>query len=98
MDYLDKLFGKYEDNSLVGGIKSSLIGTNKERKQRQVAGEGLKALGSLAKSKLSGNLEDEQKAKEKLEDFKNDAANLVTGNRTSYTKTANAVEEKILKN
>ena len=53
--YLDKLFGVYEDKSLVGGIKSSIIGTNKERQQRKVASEGLKALGSLAKSKITGN-------------------------------------------
>ena len=30
IDYLDKLFGRYEDNSLFGGIKSSFIGTNKQ--------------------------------------------------------------------
>lgn len=94
--YLDKLFGKYEDTSLVGGIKSSLIGTNKERQQMKVAGEGLKALGSLAKSKITGKEEDAEKAKENAETLKNDALDLATGNRATYTKIADKVEKKYL--
>ena len=96
IDYLDKLFGRYEDNSLVGGIKSSFIGTNKERSQMKVASEGLKALGSLAKAKITGNEEDSEKAKENLNTLKNDAADLATGNRATYTKVANDVENQIL--
>ena len=95
MTYLDKLFGKYEDTSVVGSIKSSLIGTNKEREQMKVASEGLKALGSLAKAKMSGNEEDAAKAKENTEKLKDDALNLATGNRASYTKTANDVEDRV---
>lgn len=53
-DHLDKVFGTYEDNSVVGGIKSSFIGTNKERQQIKVASEGVKALGNLAKAKITG--------------------------------------------
>ena len=98
MKYLDKLFGRYEDTSLVGGIKSSFIGTNKQREQMKVASEGLKALGSLAKSKMTGNEEDSAKAKENLDVLKNDAADLATGNRATYTKVANAVEDQIFKN
>ena len=96
MKYLDKLFGRYEDTSLVGGIKSSLVGTNKERAQMKVAAEGLKALGSLAKSKMTGK--DKDAAKENMETLKNDALDLATGNRASYTKIANEVEKKIFKN
>ena len=96
MKYLDKLFGRYEDTSLVGGIKSSLIGTNKERQQMKVAAEGLKALGSLAKSKMTKDADDEENAKAKMEALKNDAADLVTGNRTTYTRIANDVEDQIL--
>ena len=95
--YLDKLFGKYEDTSLVGSIKSKLIGTNKERQQMKVASEGLKALGGLAKSKITGKEEDSVKAKEKTEQFKNDALDMATGNRASYTKTANEIEKKYIK-
>ena len=96
IDYLDKLFGCYEDNSLVGGIKSSFIGTNKERQQMKAASEGLKALGSLAKSKITGNEEDIEKANANMENAKNTAADLVTGNRATFTKVANAVEDQIL--
>lgn len=91
--YLDKLFGKYEDNSVIGSIKSKIVGTNKEREQLKVASEGLKALGNLAKSKITGKETDQ----ETMETFKNDAEDLLTGNRASYTKVANKVEEKILK-
>ena len=96
IDYLDKLFGKYEDRSLVGGIKSSFIGTNQERQQMKVAAEGLKALGSFAKAKMTGNEEDSEKAKENIDTLKNDAANLVTGNRVTYSEIANSVEDRIL--
>ena len=96
IDYLDKLFGRYEDNSLIGGIKSSFIGTNKERQQMKVASEGLKALGSFAKSKITGNEDDVEKAKENLNTLKNDAADLATGNRITYTRIANDVEDRIL--
>lgn len=96
MKYLDKLFGRYEDTSLVGGIKSSIMGTNKERQQMKVANEGLKALGSLAKAKITGNEEDAEKAKANMDTLKNDAADLATGNRATYTKVANDVEDQIL--
>lgn len=97
IDYLDKLFGRYEDKSFVGGIKSSIVGTNKERAQIKVASEGVKALGSLAKSKITGKEEDSEKAKANMDALKNDAADLATGNRTSYTRIANDVENQILK-
>ncbi len=98
IDYLDKLFGRYEDNSLLGGIKSSFIGTNKERQQIKMASEGLKALGSLAKAKMSGNEEDAKKAQENMDTLKNDAFDYATGNRATYTKIANDVEDQIFKN
>lgn len=91
--YLDKLFGKYEDNSVVGSIKSKFVGTNKEREQMKVASEGIKALGSLAKAKITGKDVNE----EAIDTFKSDAADLVTGNRATYTKVANKVEDKVLK-
>ena len=95
-DHLDKVFGIYEDNSVVGGIKSSIIGTNRERQQIKVASEGIKALGNLAKAKISGNEEDSEKAKESLNTLKNDAADFALQNRVSLGKTADAVEDKVL--
>lgn len=97
IDYLDKLFGRYEDNSLVGGIKSKFVGTNKERQQMKMASEGLKTLGSLAKAKITGKDSDSQKAKENMNTLKDDALDLATGNRATYTKVANNAENKILK-
>ena len=90
--YLDKLFGKYEDTSVIGSIKSSIIGTNKERQQIKVASEGLKALGNLAKAKITG----EDVNENTMNTFKDDAADLLTGNRATYTKVANDVEAQIL--
>ena len=95
MDHLDKIFGVYEDNSLVGGIKSSIVGTNKEREQIKVASEGMKALGRLAKSKITGKEEDAKKAKDAISTAAGDAADLATHNRVSLTKTANEVEDRI---
>lgn len=92
IEFLDKLFGKYEDTSLVGSIKSSFMGTNKERSQMKVASDGLKALGSLAKAKIQGNDADINI----IETFENSAKDLLTGNRATYTKVANEVENKIL--
>ena len=92
--YLDKLFDRYEDTSLVGSLKSSLIGTNKQREQMKVATEGLKTLSSLAKSKMTGKEEDIAKANENKEKLKNDALDLATENKASYSKLANEVEKK----
>ena len=64
----------------------------------KVAAEGLKALGSLAKSKMTKNEADSEKASENMEALKNDALDLATGNRASYTKIANEVEDRILNN
>ena len=95
-DHLDKVFGVYEDNSVVGGIKSSIVGTNKEREQMKVAVEGVKALGNLAKSKITGNESDAEKAAASVDTLKNDAADLATHNRVSLGKVANSVEDRIL--
>lgn len=91
IDYLNKLFGKYEDNSLVGSIKSSIVGTNKEKNQMKRATGGLKALGNIAKAKVNGEEIDE----DIVDTFKNNAVELLTGNK-AYTKIANDVEAKIL--
>ena len=61
-----------------------------------MAGEGFKALGNLAKAKITGKDEDAEKAKDSLNTLKNDAADLATHNRASLTRTANEVEDRIL--
>lgn len=95
-EHLDKVFGVYEDTSVVGSIKSSFIGTNKERQQIKVASEGLAALGNLAKSKITGNEEDAAKAADSMATLKEDALDMATHNRSSLAKTANEVEDRIL--
>ncbi len=97
-DKLDKLFGVYEDNSVVGSIKSSFVGTNKERQQMKVASEGFKALGDLAKSKITGNEADAAKAQASMDSLKNDALDYVTKNRATFSKVANDVEDSFFGN
>ena len=95
-NYLDKMFGVYEDTSLVGGIKSSIVGTNKEREQMKVAVEGVKTLGNLAKAKITGSENDSSKAQDSINTLKDDALDLATHNRASLSKIANEVEDRIL--
>ena len=83
-NHLDKIFGVYEDTSVVGGIKSSIFGTNKERQQMKVASEGLSALGDAAK------------AADSMQALKEDALDMATQNRSSLAKVANSVEDRIL--
>ena len=94
-DKLEKIFGRYEDTSVVGSIKSSFVGTNKERANIKAASEGLKALGNMAKAKITGNEEDAEKAKESMETFKDSALNLATENKMKYAKIADEVEERV---
>ncbi len=92
INFLNKLFGRYEDNSLVGSVKSGIFGTNKEKKQMEVLSGGLKALGGLAKAKMKG----EEADKSIFESFENNAADLLTENRATYAKLADEVEARIL--
>ncbi|MBQ3408780.1 MAG: hypothetical protein IJH12_06235 [Clostridia bacterium] len=61
----------------------------------KVASEGLKALGNLAKSKIAKSEDNVEKSKESTEAFKNDALDLATGNRATYSKIANEVEDRV---
>ena len=69
---------------------------NKQRSEMKVAAEGLKALGNLAKSKITKSEADSENAKESMETLKNDALDFATGNRATYSKIANEVEDRIL--
>ena len=62
----------------------------------KVAVEGVKALGNLAKAKITGSENDSEKAQDSLNTLKNDAADFATHNRVSLTKIANDVEDRIL--
>lgn len=95
VDYMDKLFGKYVDDSLVGGIKEKFTGTQKERDTYSAIGKGLGALGSMAKAKITGNEEDAAKAQEKMDAAKDAGINLATGNSYKYREIADKAEEKV---
>lgn len=93
---LDLMAGIYEDDSLLGSMKEKFTGSQKDRNQIAAAASGLKALGSLAKAKMSGSEEDMENAKKQMEDAKDKTINLITKNRKKYTEIANAVEKSIL--
>jgi len=94
-DYMDKLFGKYVDDSLVGGIKEKFTGTQKQRNTYDALNKGLGALGSMAKAKITGNEEDAAKAQEKMDAAKDAGINLATGNSYKYREIADKTEEKV---
>ncbi len=93
---LDTLFGIYVDNSVFGAVKESFVGTQKERQQIKAGVDSLKALGNMAKAKITGNADDAAKAKESFETAKSEVFDTATGNRATYTKIANDVEDQIL--
>lgn len=93
---LDKLFGRYTDDSLFGSIKESFTGTQKQRAQYAAAGDALNALGKMAKAKISKKEEDNEAAKEALNNAKESALNLATNNVNKYQQIADEVEKKIL--
>jgi len=54
----------------------------------------VKALGGLAKSKITGNEEDAEKAKEKMEQAVDSGFAYLSENRSKYTQIANEVEKR----
>lgn len=96
MNKLDKLFGRYTDDSLFGSIKESFTGTQKQRAQYGAASDALNALGKLAKAKATKKEEDNEAANEAINSAKESALNLVTNNVNKYKQIADEVEKKIL--
>lgn len=96
MNKLDKLFGRYTDDSLFGSIKESFTGTQKQRAQYAAASDALNALGKMAKAKISKKEEDNEAAKEAINNAKDSALNLATNNVNKYQQIADEVEKKIL--
>ena len=91
--HLNKIFGRASD-TLFGSIKESVVGTGHERQGYKAGADALKALGSLAKAKMSGNEEDAEKAKEKLDQAVDSGMAYLSENRSEYTKIANEVEKR----
>lgn len=93
VEHLNKIFGR-ASGTLFGSIKESVTGTGHERQGYKAGADALKALGSLAKSKVTGNEEDEEKAKEKLDQAVDSSLAYMSENRSEYTKIANEVEKR----
>lgn len=93
IEHLNKIFGK-ASTTVLGSIKDSIIGTEHERQKIKAGADALKALGSMAKAKVTGNEEDDEKAKEKLDKAINSTADYLSENRSKYTKIANEVEKR----
>ena len=66
IEHLNKIFGR-ASGTVFGSIKESFIGTGHERQGYKAGADALKALGSFAKSKMTGNEADAEAAEEKLE-------------------------------
>jgi len=91
--HLNEIFGR-ASNSVFGAVKESFTGTGHERQGYKAGADALKALGSLAKSKVTGNEEDAEKAKEKMEQAVDSGFAYLSENRSKYTKIANEAERR----
>lgn len=91
--HLNKIFGR-ASGTVFGSIKESIVGTEHERQGYKAGADALKALGSMAKSKITGNEEDAEKAKEKFEQAQESGFAYLSENRSKYTKIANEVEKR----
>ena len=96
IEHLNKIFGR-ASGTVFGAIKESVTGTGHQRQGYKAGADALKALGSLAKAKMTGNEEDSQKAKEKLEQAADSGFAYLSENRTKYTKIANEAEQRAWK-
>ena len=94
IEHLNKIFGR-ASGTVFGSIKESFTGTEHERQGYKAGADALKALGSFAKSKVTGNEEDAQNAKEKMQQAAESGMAYFSENRSQYTKIADAAEERV---
>ena len=94
VEHLNKIFGR-ASGTLFGAAKEAFTGTGHERQGYKAGADALKALGSMAKAKMTGNEEDAAKAKEKMETAVESGFAYASENRTKYTKIADEVENRV---
>ena len=95
INHLDEIFLREPRfKSFAKGIKESFTGTETERRNMKQGADTLKALGSLAKAKITSNEEDMETAKANMQDTLVNAANLATGNMLKYKEIADAAEKR----
>lgn len=95
--HLNKVFGR-ASNTVIGSIKDSIMGTEHERQGYKAGADALKAFGSFAKAKMTGNEEDAEAAKEKMNTAVESGFAYMSENRTKYAQIADSVERDILGN
>ena len=93
VEHLNKIFGR-ASGTVFGAMKESIVGTGHERQGYKAGADALKAFGSLAKAKMTGNEEDSAKAKEKLETAVESGFDYLSENRSKYTRIADEVEKR----
>lgn len=93
IEHLNKIFGR-ASGTVFGSIKESVVGTGHERQGYKAGADALKALGSMAKAKVTGNEADSEKAKAKMDQAINSGFAYLSENRSKYTKIANEVEKR----
>ena len=95
INHLDEIFLKEPRfKSFAKGVKESFAGTETEKRNMKQGAETLKALGSLAKAKMTGNEENMETAKANMKDTLANIANLATGNMLKYKEIADAAEKR----
>ena len=93
IEHLNKIFGR-ASGTVFGSIKESFIGTEHERQGYKAGADALKAFGSLAKAKFTGNEEDAEKAKAKMDQAVESGFAYSSENRSKYTQIANEAERR----
>ena len=93
IEHLNKIFGR-ASGTVFGAMKESFVGTGHERQGIKAGADALKAFGSMAKAKMTGNEEDAEKAKEKMEAAVESGFAFASENRTKYTKIADEVQKR----
>ena len=93
IEHLNKIFGR-ASGTVFGSIKESFTGTGHEQQGYKAGADALKALGSLAKSKISGNEEDAEIAKQQMNQAIDSGMAYMTENRSKYTQIANEAEKR----
>lgn len=96
INHLDEIFLREPRfKSFARGIKESFTGTETERRNMKQSVDAIKALGGLAKAKLSGDESSMETAKANMKDTIASTVNLASGNRLKYKEIADSVEKRV---
>ena len=96
INHLDEIFLREPRfKSFARGIKESFTGTETERRNMKQSVDAIKALGGLAKAKLSGDESSMEAAKANMKDTIVSTVNLASGNRLKYKEIADSVEKRV---